>query len=77
MDSSTVEGGNMHIAKQNIITEAEQMAEELSGQDSGYVRSVLSDVAQEDFVLYAVVAKKLEELRGIQRREAEAAVQQQ
>ena len=76
-DPSLEEGGNMHIAKQSIVGEAEQIAQELAGQDTPYVKSYLSDLSQEDYVTYAVVVKKLEELRGIQRREMEAQQQQQ
>ena len=75
-DKSIVEGGNMHIAKQAIIQEAEQFAQELAQQDSSYVRSTLDQLSKEDFVTYAVTVKKLDELRTMQRREAEASMQQ-
>lgn len=71
-DASVVEGGNMHIAKQAIVQEAEQIAQEIAGQDTRYIKSYLSQLSQEDYVTYAVVVKKLEELRTMQRREAEA-----
>lgn len=76
-DPSVPEGSNMYAAKEAILQQAEQMAQELAGQDTGWIKSYLSDVSQEDFVLYSVVVKKLEELRGIQRREVEAQMQQQ
>jgi hypothetical protein len=75
-DPSLEEGSNMHIAKQSIVGEAEQIAQELAGKDTSYIKSYLSDLSQEDYVTYAVVVKKLEELRGIQRREMKEQQQQ-
>lgn len=71
-DNSVAEGSNMHIAKQTITEKAEQYAAELADQDSSYVRSALDQLSKEDYVLYAVTVKKLDELRNMQRREAEA-----
>lgn len=76
-DRSLVEGGNDHIAKQRIIQDAESLAQELAGQSTGYIKSYLSDLSQEDYVTYAVVVKKLEELRDIQRRDMQEQVEQQ
>ena len=60
---------NMHLARQVIMQEAEELAMQLIDLPHGDRRSYLSHIQDEDYITYCVVLKRLEALRRLQGRE--------
>lgn len=59
---------------QQIITQADQLVQQLSGLDHGSRKSELDKLSKEDFVMYSVVSKRLEDYDHTQTAAAKAQV---
>lgn len=69
MQESDVSGGpNMALARQQLVQEAESLAEQLMHVGNDDRQSYLRQIQKEDYVLHAILVRKIEELRNLQYR---------
>lgn len=67
----------LNYDQQAVIGHADSMAQELISYDEGTRRSMLHSLQVEDYVMYAVVIQRLEELQNAQQMQLRAQVQGQ
>ena len=77
IDEQSAQGGvNTVVAKQQIQADAQSHVDQMQGMDSSQRKSYLSQLQNEDPVLYAVVSVQWRQLNNMQTAEAKASMQE-